>query len=37
MDAALSAGRIDEKNINADNMLANKYPYFSTSIYAIVT
>jgi 2-polyprenyl-3-methyl-5-hydroxy-6-metoxy-1,4-benzoquinol methylase len=37
MDAALSAGIIDEKYINAANMLAKKYPDFSTSIYAIVT
>jgi 2-polyprenyl-3-methyl-5-hydroxy-6-metoxy-1,4-benzoquinol methylase len=37
LDAALSAGIIDEKYINAANELARKYPDFSTSIYAVVT
>jgi 2-polyprenyl-3-methyl-5-hydroxy-6-metoxy-1,4-benzoquinol methylase len=36
MDAALSAGIIDEKYVAAANVLAKKYPDFSTSIYAVV-
>jgi 2-polyprenyl-3-methyl-5-hydroxy-6-metoxy-1,4-benzoquinol methylase len=37
LDAALSAGIIDEKYIQAANELAKKYPDFSTSIYAVVS
>jgi 2-polyprenyl-3-methyl-5-hydroxy-6-metoxy-1,4-benzoquinol methylase len=37
LDAALSAGIIDEKYIQAANELARKYPDFSTSIYAVVS
>jgi len=37
IDAAISAGIIDENYINAANDLAKKYPDFSTSIFAIVT
>jgi 2-polyprenyl-3-methyl-5-hydroxy-6-metoxy-1,4-benzoquinol methylase len=37
LDAALSAGIIDEKYIHAANELARKYPDFSTSIYAVVS
>jgi 2-polyprenyl-3-methyl-5-hydroxy-6-metoxy-1,4-benzoquinol methylase len=37
IDAAISAGIIDENYIKAANDLAKKYPDFSTSIFAIVT